>query len=338
MLRRYLGGMGLTGVITEATLRLLPITTSRDGGRHGAGGRSRTCMSLLAEERGRYRYSVAWIDGLASGAPVGRSVLTRGDHARSERPGPRRRATRSPTDPRQLFSGAVPPPVSLLNPLSVAAFNEMWFRKAPRRRIGQLEPIADLLPPSRRRRPLERPLRARRLHAVSVRRALRRRGGRANRARAPECRPRGVFPRRCSSASAGRVGPSLLPAEGWTLALDIPLGGRARRAARRPRQRRRRSGRRIYWRRTVASGPSCSRRCTPARRVARRRGAARPRRRASARISAAGSAWRAPEGGRRGMAAMIDATGMPQSAVVIGGSVRHRPRDAAHAAGRRLRG
>src|SRR5207249_4200803 len=89
-----------------------------------------------------YRYSVAWIDCLARGASLGRSVLTRGDHATVDQLRGRRRK-----DP-LVFSGrsllAAPPwvPNGLLNPLTVAAFNEMWFRKAPRHEEGRIEPIA----------------------------------------------------------------------------------------------------------------------------------------------------------------------------------------------------
>ena len=34
------------------------------------------------------------------------------------------------------------PPVSVLSPATVAAFNEMWFRRAPRHRAGDLVPLA----------------------------------------------------------------------------------------------------------------------------------------------------------------------------------------------------
>jgi decaprenylphospho-beta-D-ribofuranose 2-oxidase len=218
------GGMGLTGVVTEATLRLLPIATSSMVVDTERATDLEACMSLLSEERGRYRYSVAWIDGLASGRRLGRSVLTRGDHAQLSDLRPAQRGDPLAYGPRQLLAVPFAPPLSLLNPLSIAAFNEMWFRKAPRRRIGHLEPIASFFHP---------------LDGV----------GRWNVLYGPhgftqyqfvvpfgaEAAVRTVLERLSAARVAsflavlkcfGRGGSGHLsfPAEGWTLALDIPLG------------------------------------------------------------------------------------------------------------------
>ena len=86
--------MGLTGIIVDATIRLLPIETSRCA---VDTERMPDLESLLTamEEGDRYhRYSVAWIDPMAKGRHLGRSVLTRGDHA-TRRPA-RRPARRRP--------------------------------------------------------------------------------------------------------------------------------------------------------------------------------------------------------------------------------------------------
>ena len=82
-----------------------------------------------------YRYSVAWIDCQSTGTRLGRSVLTRGDHARIEdlpaklRNDPDRARA---FVPHTLARVPLTPPNGLLNPLTVGAFNEFWFRKAPR--------------------------------------------------------------------------------------------------------------------------------------------------------------------------------------------------------------
>ena len=75
------GGMGLTGVIVEATFRLLAIETSSMSVDTVRCHDLDDVMARMIEGDDDYRYSVAWIDSVA---PSGRGVLTRGDHARRE--------------------------------------------------------------------------------------------------------------------------------------------------------------------------------------------------------------------------------------------------------------
>ena len=231
--------MGLTGVILDATIDLIPIETSRCAVDTDAAA---DLDALLGADGGAttgYRYSVAWIDLIAKGRHLGRSVLTRGDHA-TARPARARAtpSTRSPTSPASFV--AVPPAraaAGRAQPLHAAAFNEVWYRKAPAHRIGQIAVDPGLLPPARLRRLVEPPVRPARLRAVPVRRAVRR-GGRAAR----------VVERLAASGTAsfltvlkrfGAANPAPLsfPTPGWTLTLDIPAAAaRAGDAAARPRR------------------------------------------------------------------------------------------------------
>jgi decaprenylphospho-beta-D-ribofuranose 2-oxidase len=140
------GGMGLTGSIVEATLSLRPIETSRllvDTDRvHDLDD----LLVALLDGQKRHRYSVAWIDLLAKGRSLGRSVLTQGDFApRSALRG------RDALDP--LAYAPRPPlpmpeaPPGLLNRASTRAFNEFWFRKAPRHRAEEVQPIGPFFHP-----------------------------------------------------------------------------------------------------------------------------------------------------------------------------------------------
>jgi decaprenylphospho-beta-D-ribofuranose 2-oxidase len=131
------GGMGLTGVILEATFRLLPITSNRM-----VVDTIRTVdlddvLARMADSDRHFRYSVAWVDSLATGRRLGRSVLTMGDHATAEQAG----VGLDGYDP--AVRVAAPPfvPGGLLNPLSIRAFNELWYRRAPRHRTGELQSI-----------------------------------------------------------------------------------------------------------------------------------------------------------------------------------------------------
>ncbi len=120
------GGMGLTGIIVAVTLRLLRVETSLIRQRTSRCANLAEAMAALAAARDTY--AVAWIDCLAKGAAMGRSVLFLGEHARRDEVGQgrgnliatRRRAYRVPVD----FPGFV------LNRWSVAAFNELYWRRA----------------------------------------------------------------------------------------------------------------------------------------------------------------------------------------------------------------
>jgi decaprenylphospho-beta-D-ribofuranose 2-oxidase len=134
------GGMGLTGIVHRATLRLLRIESAAvrvDGWRTADLDHT---MALMAERDHLYRYSVAWIDCLARGASLGRSIVEFGEHAALDDLPPGRRsagqALRFPASP------ALPAPSwapsGLLNRWTVAAFNELWYRKARARVEGHL--------------------------------------------------------------------------------------------------------------------------------------------------------------------------------------------------------
>jgi decaprenylphospho-beta-D-ribofuranose 2-oxidase len=135
------GGMGLTGVIASARLRVQRVETASmivDT------ERARDLDDLLARLRATdadHRYSVAWIDCLARGRSLGRAVLMRGDHARrDDLPASQRDAPLVPP-PSALL--AAPPwvPRGLLNRTTVRAFNEAYFRRAPVSEHGRLQPL-----------------------------------------------------------------------------------------------------------------------------------------------------------------------------------------------------
>lgn len=141
------GGMGLTGIIVDATVQLQPIGSSQLLVDSDRAPDLDAVMAMMIEGDGDYDYSVAWIDVMARGRHLGRSVLDRGRFATREEVlasgDPR------PTDYSAHMLPSLPDvfPSGLVNRLTVKAFNELWFRKSPARRRDALMGIEKFFHP-----------------------------------------------------------------------------------------------------------------------------------------------------------------------------------------------
>jgi decaprenylphospho-beta-D-ribofuranose 2-oxidase len=216
------GGMGLTGVIVQATVRLKRVASSRVVVETVRTADIDETMAVLAEHDRRYGYTVAWTDSLARGGSLGRSVVTSGDFAgladlpQAARP-----------DPYAFRAGArvgVPAvfPPGLINRYTVALANEAWYRRAPRHRSGELQTIGQFFHPLDAVRNWNRvygPGGFRQYQYVlpfgqeaAVRRSLEMVSG----ARAPS------FVTVLKRFGQGDPGLLSFPMPGWTLALDFP--------------------------------------------------------------------------------------------------------------------
>jgi decaprenylphospho-beta-D-ribofuranose 2-oxidase len=135
------GGMGLTGIVLAATLRLSRVQTSWMRVDTERARDLDDALARMAQRDDEYRYSVAWIDCLARGSRLGRSVLMRGDHAMLDELPPREREHPLAAPPRTWL--AAPPwvPDGLLRRSTVSLFNELYFRRAPRLERGRLEAL-----------------------------------------------------------------------------------------------------------------------------------------------------------------------------------------------------
>jgi len=141
------GGMGLTGVVLRAQVQMKKIESSRCLVDTDRTPDLDSLMSLLTETDHLYEYSVAWIDTLAKGKRMGRSVVTRGRFAELDELPAKRRA--DPLKYHGSVKASVPDvfPPGLLNLATVAAFNELWYRKAPKRKRDQLQSIPTFFHP-----------------------------------------------------------------------------------------------------------------------------------------------------------------------------------------------
>ncbi|MCA0146223.1 FAD-binding oxidoreductase [Blastococcus sp. LR1] len=141
------GGMGLTGVILRARVAMKAIESSKILVDTDRTPDLDSLMTLLTETDHLYDYSVAWIDCVAKGARMGRSVLTRGRFARRDELPAKQQADPLRYSSSVLLSAPNVFPPGMLNSLTVSAFNEVWYRKAPKRKRDQLQSIPTFFHP-----------------------------------------------------------------------------------------------------------------------------------------------------------------------------------------------
>jgi decaprenylphospho-beta-D-ribofuranose 2-oxidase len=219
-----LGGMGLTGVIAEARVRLRRIATAAMRVTHRRAADLDAALEDMLAEDARFDYAVTWIDALRPGRSRGRAVAMRAEHARPEELPAARRNEPLALRPRRRLTVPFRMPGFTLNALSMAAFNEAFYRGHPDRdfiqdfdayfypldgihhwnrmygRRGVIQ-FQCLLPPKTARRGLTEIL------------------TRLSSARRPSFL---AVLKSCGPASGGLLS---FPAPGYTLALDLPHTG-----------------------------------------------------------------------------------------------------------------
>lgn len=216
--RATLGGMGLTGAVVSARLRLMRVESAWITVDQAPTRDLDHALARFSDADAGHRYSVAWIDALARGRNLGRGVLLLGDHA------PASAVRGDPFARRKGGARAVPfdaPPL-LLNRLTIGAFNRA-YRASHRQKTGMLQPLEPFFWP---------------LDAVGGwNRLYGRRGFIQYQCVVPpgaEDALRSVLERAAASGRAsflavlkrfGSAGEGLLsfPMEGWTLSLDFPV-------------------------------------------------------------------------------------------------------------------
>jgi decaprenylphospho-beta-D-ribofuranose 2-oxidase len=141
------GGMGLTGVVLEATIELKEVETS-----YFVVDTQRTrnlaeLLSALSDGDDDYTYSVAWFDTATTGDALGRAVITRGNTALREELNPAQRGSALRFAASQ--HGRVPfaLPMGLVTRPTARAFNALWYAKAPRHRMGEVQDITQFFHP-----------------------------------------------------------------------------------------------------------------------------------------------------------------------------------------------
>ena len=116
--RATIGGLGLTGLITKASIRLKKIESSY------IDIISHEFFEISEQKDANYEHTVSWIDCLGSGNNLGRGIYMAGNHSRQTSEG---EELNLHTDPKVVIP--IDAPNFALNPLSVRAFNTLYYGK-----------------------------------------------------------------------------------------------------------------------------------------------------------------------------------------------------------------
>lgn len=124
------GGMGLTGLILEGTFKLKKVETAYI---YEESTKTKNLDELygLFEQSSHFTYSVSWIDCLARGKHLGKGILLNGEHAKLGDL-PKERQRQAPLELPRKKKLAIPfnLPSFTINPLTVRAFNALFYAKA----------------------------------------------------------------------------------------------------------------------------------------------------------------------------------------------------------------
>jgi decaprenylphospho-beta-D-ribofuranose 2-oxidase len=131
-----MGGLGLTGVILEADVRLVQIKSSSIAVEESRADDLGSMLSMLSVADGQFQHTVAWID--LSGDFRGRGIVSKGNYFEgSFKENMRKKRPRTKESPKVRF-----PEIgnhSLINRYTVRAFNEVWFRKPLAHGLSSIE-------------------------------------------------------------------------------------------------------------------------------------------------------------------------------------------------------
>lgn len=218
------GGMGLTGVVLRVTIRAVPVETGFFAVDTERATDLDDLMSRLQADDDRYTYSVAWIDLVARGRSTGRAVLTRGWSARRDQLPKKLVDKPYHFAPRSLFTAPDVFPSGLLNRATISAFNEAYYRRAPKEQRGAIQSIGQFFHPLDIAKDWNRVygrrgfLQYQFVVPFGQEEAMRRAVARLSQAGTAS------FLAVLKRFGPGNEGFLSFPTPGWTLALDIPVG------------------------------------------------------------------------------------------------------------------
>jgi decaprenylphospho-beta-D-ribofuranose 2-oxidase len=141
------GGMGLTGVVLRATLRMMPVETSRIMVETQRVANLDEAMERMTATDADYRFSVASLDNLATGPSLGRGWVESGNFATRDQLPPKLSGNPLAFAPKPLATMPDLFPSGLLNRRTVRLMNEANFRRAPKAAHPHLVSISSFFHP-----------------------------------------------------------------------------------------------------------------------------------------------------------------------------------------------
>ena len=120
------GGLGLTGIILSVELHLRRVVSNQIEQRSIRFGGLGEFFDLSRQQDPHHEYSVAWIDCLASGKHTGRGHYMAGNHATEGL---------LTVAPASRMAIPIDPPFSLVNAVSLRAFNTLYYHRQLKREV-----------------------------------------------------------------------------------------------------------------------------------------------------------------------------------------------------------
>jgi decaprenylphospho-beta-D-ribofuranose 2-oxidase len=132
-----MGGMGLTGIITRIKFQLKKIESAYI--KHEAiKTKNLNEIFSLFEESKDWTYTVAWIDCLQKNKNIGRSILFRGEHAKTNELTNKQKQNPFILKPKLNLTIPFSFPSFVLNSLTVRIFNFLYYHKQPQKHLKNL--------------------------------------------------------------------------------------------------------------------------------------------------------------------------------------------------------
>lgn len=121
-----IGGLGLTGFIVWAEIQLKPIQSALMDVESIKYNTLKDFFTIAEDSEAEFEYTAVWLDSSATGENLGRGHFLRGNHASTP--------ALLPANSVKVFEGKalsfpLMPPISLVNNLTVKAFNQLYYQR-----------------------------------------------------------------------------------------------------------------------------------------------------------------------------------------------------------------